>query len=94
MVSGIEDGTERMVQAGDTINDMVRSVQHVSTQVNEITAAAREQSQGIGQVNLAIAQLDTVTQQNAALAEESAASATVLRDGSVSLERSVGVFRL
>ncbi|WP_024537479.1 methyl-accepting chemotaxis protein [Comamonas badia] len=94
MVSGIEDGTERMAQAGDTISDMVRSVRHVSTQVNEITAAAREQSQGIGQVNLAIAQLDTVTQQNAALAEESAASATVLRDGSVSLERSVGVFRL
>ena len=93
-VAGIVDGNQRMDQAGRTIQDMVESVQRVSGQVHEITIATREQSQGIAQVNEAIAHLDGVTQQNAALVEESAASASALRDGAVSLGRSVAVFRL
>jgi aerotaxis receptor len=93
-VAGIADGNQRMDQAGRTIEDMVESVQRVSAQVREITIATREQSQGIAQVNEAIAHLDGVTQQNAALVEESAASASSLRDGAVSLGRSVAVFRI
>ena len=54
----------------------------------------KEQSQGIAQVNEAVTQLDTVTQQNAALVEESAAAAQGLKESAVSLGRSVDVFRL
>lgn len=94
MTSGIADGTERMVQAGDTIGEMLRSVERVGAQVRDIATATNEQSQGMGQITEAMEQLDTVTQQNTALAEESAATSVALRDSAVSLGRSVDVFRL
>jgi len=59
-----------------------------------IHAAAREQSTGLSQINEAVTQLDTVTQQNVALVEESAAAAQGLKESAVSLGRSVDVFRL
>ena len=93
-VDGIADGNQRMAQAGRTIEDMVGAVERVSAQVRGITTATREQSHGIAQVNEAMAQLDGVTQQNAALVEESAAAAQSLRGGAASLSRSVDVFRL
>jgi aerotaxis receptor len=93
-VDGIADGNPRMAQAGRTIEDMVGAVERVSAQVRGITTATREQSHGIAQVNEAMAQLDGVTQQNAALVEESAAAAQSLRGGAASLSRSVDVFRL
>src|SRR5690606_28582701 len=94
MTSGIADGTERMVQAGDTIGEMLRSVERVGAQVRDIATATNEQSQGMGQITEAMAHLDTVTQQNTALAEESAATSVALRDSAVSLGRSVDVFRM
>ena len=60
----------------------------------EITAAASEQSDGIGQVNTAVTQLDQMTQQNAALVEESAAAAESLKDQAVRLAHVVGTFKL
>ena len=62
------------------MNEIVGSVQRVSDIIGEITAAAGEQSDGIGQVNVAVTQLDQMTQQNAALVEESAAAAESLKD--------------
>ena len=62
--------------------------------MQQISSATREQSQGISQVNEAVTQLDTVTQQNAALVEESAAAAQGLKESAVSLGRSVDVFNL
>ena len=93
-LAGIADGNQRMSQAGQTIDEMVRKVVRVGDMVQEITAATREQALGIAQVTEAMARLDTVTQQNAALVEESTAAALALNEGAVTLGRSVDVFRL
>jgi len=66
--------------AGSTMDEIVASVQRVTDIIGEISAAALEQSQGIGQVNEAVTRLDQMTQQNAALVEESAAAAESLKD--------------
>jgi methyl-accepting chemotaxis protein len=60
--------------------EIVASVQRVNDMIGEISAAAREQSEGIGQVSTTVTQLDQMTQQNAALVEESAAAAESLKD--------------
>ncbi|MDB6019934.1 MAG: methyl-accepting chemotaxis protein [Pedosphaera sp.] len=62
--------------------------------MGEISSASEEQSQGIGQVNDAITQMDRVTQQNAALVEQAAAAAASLQDQAGNLARIVGVFKL
>lgn len=62
--------------------------------IAEISAAASEQSQGIGQVNVAVSQLDQMTQQNAAMVEESTAAAESLKDQAARLADGVGAFRL
>jgi methyl-accepting chemotaxis protein len=69
-------------------------VQRVSDIIGEITAASREQSEGIDEVNGAIGQLDQMTQQNAALVEQSAAAAESLRDQANRLTEAVAVFKL
>jgi len=69
-------------------------VQRVTDIIGEISAAATEQSQGIGQVNTAVTQLDQMTQQNAALVEQSAAAAESLKDQANKLAGVVSTFRL
>ncbi|MEG0200454.1 MAG: methyl-accepting chemotaxis protein, partial [Comamonas sp.] len=93
-VAGINDGNARMHAAGETIASMVSAVDRVSDLVHQISIATREQSIGVAQVNEAAAQLDFVTQQNAALAEQSTGSADSLRMSAHTLERSVDVFHL
>ena len=83
-----------MDAAGGTIEQVVAEVLKVSDLVAQISNATQEQSIGIAQVNEAITQLDTVTQQNAALVEESAGSAEMLSGGTEGLRRSVQIFRL
>jgi methyl-accepting chemotaxis protein len=73
--------------------EIVASVQRVNDMIGEISAAAREQSEGIGQVNATVTQLDQMTQQNAALVEESAAAAESLKDQAQRLAQAVEVFR-
>ncbi|HRH30246.1 MAG TPA: methyl-accepting chemotaxis protein, partial [Aquabacterium sp.] len=90
----VEQGTRLVEAAGISMNEIVSSVQHVSHIVGEITEAAREQSAGIGLVNGAVNQLDQMTQQNAALVEESAAAAESLKDQSVRLAEVISVFKL
>jgi methyl-accepting chemotaxis protein len=69
-------------------------VQRVTDIMSEITAASQEQSDGIGNVNNAVAQMDEVTQQNAALVEEAAAAAESMQDQAQALLQAVAVFRL
>lgn len=76
------------------MNEIVGSVQRVSDIIGEITAAASEQSEGIGQVNTSVVQLDQMTQQNAALVEESAAAADSLKDQAHRLAEAVSSFKL
>lgn len=87
-------GTQLVQQAGSTVRDIVTSVHHVETIVGEITATASEQSGGINQVNLAMAQLEQATQQNAALVEQSTAAAQSLRDQANRLAAAVAVFKV
>nr|WP_315431130.1 methyl-accepting chemotaxis protein [uncultured Albidiferax sp.] len=90
----IAAGTHQMDDAGRTIDEVVTSVKQVGALIRQITHATKEQSLGISQVNEAVTHLDTVTQQNAALVEQSAASAEGLSDSSVSLARAVQIFHL
>jgi methyl-accepting chemotaxis protein len=93
-VDKVESGSRLVADAGATMSEIVGSVQRVSDIINEITAASAEQSDGIGQVNAAVVQLDQMTQQNAALVEESAAAAESLKQQAGSLAKVVSTFRL
>ena len=93
-VERIATGSRLVSDAGQTMNDIVESVQRVSDIIGEITAAAAEQSQGIGEINNAVVQLDQMTQQNAALVEQSAAAAESMRDQSEQLASVVNTFKL
>ena len=92
-VEKIDSGTRQVQDAGQTMSDIVSSVQRVSETIRGITTAATEQSQGIGQINSAISQLDQMTQQNAALVEQSAAAAESLKDQANQLNAMVARFR-
>ncbi|MGC4365335.1 methyl-accepting chemotaxis protein [Hydrogenophaga sp. R2] len=93
-VDRVEAGSKLVADAGNTMSEIVGSVQRVSDIIGEITAAAGEQSDGIGQVNTAVVQLDQMTQQNAALVEESAAAAESLKDQAQRLNGVVARFIL
>jgi methyl-accepting chemotaxis protein len=93
-VEKVEAGSKLVSDAGATMNDIVASVQSVTDIIGEITIASAEQSSGIGQVNVAVTQLDQMTQQNAALVEQSAAAAESLRLQAVALTDAVATFRL
>jgi methyl-accepting chemotaxis protein len=93
-VEKVETGSQLVADAGQTMGEIVASVQRVTDIIGEITAAAGEQSDGIGQVNVAVSQLDQMTQQNAALVEESAAAAQSLKDQAEQLAGLVGRFRI
>jgi len=93
-VDRVETGTRLVADAGQTMGEIVSSVQRVTDIIGEISAATGEQSQGIGQVDTAVTQLDQMTQQNAALVEEGAAAAASLRDQAGRLAGVVSTFRL
>ena len=90
----IGEGTQQMKNAGTTIDEVVMSVRQMGELIGQITNATKEQATGIAQVNEAVNQLDNVTQQNAALVEESAASADALNTSGVMLARAAEVFHL
>ena len=93
-VDRVEAGSRLVADAGTTMTEIVGSVRRVSDIIGEISAAASEQSEGIGQINTAVSQLDQMTQQNAALVEESAAAAESLKQQAGSLTQLVGTFQL
>jgi methyl-accepting chemotaxis protein len=93
-VSNVESGSRLVATAGETMTEIVGSVQRVSDIIGEISASAVEQSSGIGGVNTAVSELDEMTQQNAALVEESAAAAESLREQAERLAQVVSIFQL
>ena len=93
-VEQIATGSRLVDQAGSTMREIVDSVQSVTSIMGEITIASREQILGIEQINLAVAQMDQVTQQNAALVEEAAAAAESLLARADGLADAVSVFKL
>ena len=93
-VAKVETGARLVQNAGSTMGEIVASVQRVSDVIGEITAAASQQSSGIGSVNGAIGSLDQMTQQNAAMVEESATAAKSLQNQAQRLTEVVGRFTL
>ena len=93
-VEKVEGGSRLVADAGATMNEIVNSVKRVSDIIGEITAASAEQSDGIGQINGSVTQLDQMTQQNAALVEESAAAAESLKAQAAALAQVVGTFKV
>jgi methyl-accepting chemotaxis protein len=93
-VDKVRGGTALVNTAGSTMQEIVQSVQRVSDIIGEITAATSEQSDGISQVNVAVTQLDQMTQQNAALVEQSQAAAESLSDQARALGVAVGAFNI
>lgn len=93
-VEQVEQGSALVVQAGKTMDEIVGSIRQVSALVSEITSATVEQSHGVQQVGDAVGQMDRVTQQNAALVEQSAAAAESLKVQTQELVSAVAVFKL
>ncbi|MBC3873242.1 methyl-accepting chemotaxis protein [Undibacterium flavidum] len=93
-VEKVDAGSRLVHQAGDTMGEVVDSVKRVSDIVAEITAASSEQSTGIDQINQAVMQMDTVTQQNASLVEEAAAAAESLQNQARTLAELVSFFKV
>ncbi len=93
-VEKVESGRKLVDVAGSTMDEVVDSIGRVTGIMSEITAASREQSNGIEQINRAIIEMDNVTQQNAALVEEAAAAAGSLQEQAANLSQVVSVFKL
>ncbi|MFT3814994.1 MAG: methyl-accepting chemotaxis protein [Acidovorax sp.] len=93
-VERVEQGTQLVDKAGETMTEVVSSIRRVTDIMGEISAASSEQSQGVAQVGEAVTQMDQATQQNAALVEESAAAADSLKGQAQELVQAVAVFKL
>jgi methyl-accepting chemotaxis protein len=93
-VDRVHAGSQLVADTGTTMGEIVSSVQRVARMIGEISAASAEQSNGIGQVNSAVTQLDQMTQQNAALVEQSSAASESLREQADRLSGLVSVFRV
>jgi len=93
-VNRVNNGSQLVGTAGETMNDIVGAVTRVTDIMGEIASASDEQSRGIDQVGQAVTEMDRVTQQNASLVEESAAAAASLEEQASRLSQSVSVFRI
>ena len=90
----VRTGRSLVNEAGDAMQQIVPAMQQVSTLVEEIAEASGEQSRGLGEINLAITEMDSTNQQNASLVEQAAAAAKSLEDQATVLNRVVAVFKL
>lgn len=93
-VSKIQDGMNLVDNADEALGRLTNHVQEVNAIIAEISQASQEQSDGVSQINIAVGQIDTTTQQNAALVEESAAAAMSLQSQASVLTHTVSVFKL
>ncbi|WP_292038060.1 methyl-accepting chemotaxis protein [Massilia sp. UBA6681] len=93
-VGKVDAGARLVDQAGATMDEIVASVRRVTDIMGEISSASLEQTEGIEQINMAVSQMDQVTQQNASLVEEAAAAAESLQDQAGKLAELVSVFKL
>ncbi|KKI11933.1 chemotaxis protein, partial [Comamonas thiooxydans] len=93
-VDNVQSGSQQVELAGQSMSEIVASVRRVSDLIGEITASSTEQRDGINQVNQAVSNLDQMTQQNAALVEESSAAALSMQEQARRLAEVVSVFKL
>ena len=93
-VDNVQSGSQQVELAGQSMTEIVASVRRVSDLIGEITASSTEQRDGINQVNQAVSNLDQMTQQNAALVEESSAAALSMQEQAERLAEVVSIFKL
>ncbi|MGK5035358.1 methyl-accepting chemotaxis protein [Janthinobacterium sp. LB3P118] len=93
-VQNVGAGSALVSQTGTTMDEIVSSIRRVTDIMGEISAAGHEQELGIGQINQAVAEMDTVTQQNAALVEEAAAASESMQEQAAALAEMVSIFKL
>ncbi|NMP26682.1 methyl-accepting chemotaxis protein [Rahnella sp. SAP-1] len=93
-VENIQSGSEQVTRAGDAMEKIVSSVSHVNDIMSEIASASSEQSKGISQIGTAVVQMDSVTQQNAALVQQSATAAASLEEQARLLTEIVSIFKI
>ncbi|HRO82202.1 MAG TPA: methyl-accepting chemotaxis protein, partial [Alicycliphilus denitrificans] len=93
-VAKVDVGSGQVAQAGATMQEIVTGIQRVADIVDEIAHASREQSAGLSQINHAVAHLDGVTQQNAALVEQTSAASSALQEQARQLASLAATFRL
>ena len=93
-VAKVDSGGQQVGEAGATMEEIVASIRRVADIMAEIAAAGHEQEMGIGQINQAVAELDDVTQQNAALVEQAAAASESLKEQAERLAGVAGAFRI
>src|SRR3546814_415092 len=93
-VAKAQAGSQMVDEAGEAMTGIVTQVQHVTDLINEISAATKEQTTGIAQINDAVLQLSDVTQQNAALVEQSASASNSLNEQANALVDVVSVFQV
>ena len=93
-VAKAENGNIQAAQAGSAMHDIVGGIQRVASIVDEIASASREQASGLGQINQAVGHLDGVTQQNAALVEETSAASSALQQQASHLAALADTFQL
>ncbi len=90
----IDNGTALVGQSGRSLEQIVQAVEEVSRLISEIASASREQSIGIDQVNQAVVQMESFTQQNAALVEQTTAASETMREQSQELSNELAFFRV
>jgi len=93
-VGKVEGGAKLVDQAGATMKEVVMSIQRVTDIMGEITSATLEQTAGLEQINNAIVEMDSITQQNVSVVEDAASAASALEEQASSLQRTVSVFQL
>ncbi|PLR39411.1 methyl-accepting chemotaxis protein [Chimaeribacter coloradensis] len=93
-VTRVDSGSRLVESAGQTMGDIVQSITHVTNIMGEIASASDEQSKGISQVALAVTEMDSVTQQNAALVEQASQAALSLEEQAAVLNQTVATFTL
>ncbi|HEX8611864.1 MAG TPA: methyl-accepting chemotaxis protein [Telluria sp.] len=93
-VAIIDGGSASVNEAGNSMGDIVASVKQVNEIIERISLASSEQAEGIAEVNMAVGQMDSMTQQNAALVEQAAAAAESLHEQTVNLSKAVSIFQI
>lgn len=93
-VNKVESGSVLVNQSGETLSEIVDAVEKVAVMIRDVSNASMEQNSGIGQINQAIAQMDEMTQQNAALVEETSAASRAMSEEATSMNNLVSFFRL
>ncbi|OHV08416.1 methyl-accepting chemotaxis protein [Kushneria phosphatilytica] len=93
-VERVEKGNALVTRSGETLRDIVTSVQRTTELVSAIAMAGREQSAGIEQVNMAVSQMDEITQRNAAMVEEASSASRLLQEQAETLLEKLSFFQL